>query len=69
MKREHFILRYIAFSHDIPKIGGFWLSLFIWIQDSDLDSVNDVLSSYVPLKLKYSVSLKGIWSSRDLWYQ
>lgn len=66
MKCEHFILKYLVFTLEVSVIGGFWISLFAWIQDTDLDSVNDGLSSYVPPKQKYSVPLQDIWSSRDL---
>lgn len=58
MKCEHFILKYVAFTIEVSVIGDFWISLFAWIQDTDLDSDNDGLSSYVPPKQKYVSSCK-----------
>lgn len=65
MKCEHFIFKYIAFTLEVSVIGGFRISLFAWIQDTDLDSVNDGLSSYVPPKQKYIIPLVVQGSARQ----
>ena len=66
MKCEPFILKYRVFTLEVSVIGGFQISLFAWIQDTDLDSVNDGLPSYVPPKQKYIVPLQDIWPCNDL---